>query len=88
MTENSNARTQFCSETLKERDRTDDLRADGSIILKLTLKKLDDRSCTGITWLRKGKEVVGCRGNGNELTVCTNCEEVWTCGQIIRRSEL
>jgi hypothetical protein len=34
----------------------EDLRADGRIILKCTLKKLDDRAWTGITWLRKGEE--------------------------------
>jgi hypothetical protein len=47
--------TEFWSETLKERDRMEDLRADRRTILKWTLKKLDDRAWTGIMWLRKGK---------------------------------
>ena len=34
----------------------EDLRADGRIILKWNLKKLDDKAWTGITWFRKGKK--------------------------------
>jgi len=56
--------TEVCSETLKERDRTEDLRADGTIILKW--KKLDDRAWTGITWFRKGEKLWVVVINSNE----------------------
>jgi hypothetical protein len=48
--------TEFYWETIKEKDRMEDLRADGRIILERILTKLDDRVWIGIMWLRKGKK--------------------------------
>ena len=40
---------------LKERDHLEELRVDRRIILEWILKKLVDRKCTGLIWLRVGK---------------------------------
>jgi len=40
----------------------------------------------GITWLRKVKNLWDVVKNGNELTVCTKCDKVWTSDQIIGTS--
>jgi hypothetical protein len=40
---------------LRERDHLEELRVDRRIILEWILKKLVDRKCTGLIWLRVGK---------------------------------
>jgi hypothetical protein len=40
---------------LKERDHLEELDVDGRIILEWILKKLVDRKCTGLIWLRVRK---------------------------------
>jgi len=40
---------------LRERGHLEELGFDGRIILECILKKLVDRKCTGLIWLRVGK---------------------------------
>jgi hypothetical protein len=49
--------TQCWYENPKEGDYLEDLGVYGRIILKLTLKKQDDRMCTGLIWLNIGTSV-------------------------------
>ena len=40
---------------MREREHLEELGVDGRIILEWILKKLVDRKCTGLVWIRVGK---------------------------------
>jgi hypothetical protein len=46
--------TRFWWEGLRESDHLEDLRVDGSVILKWIFKKWDGEAWTGLMWLRIG----------------------------------
>jgi hypothetical protein len=52
--ERGDMQTQFVSENLKGRHRSEELGVDGRIILKWILGKYGGKVCTGCTWLRIG----------------------------------
>jgi len=54
----------FWLANLKEREKSEDLAVDGSIILKWILNKYDERSWSEFSLERK--QVVSCCGYGNE----------------------
>jgi len=51
-------RTWFWWGDLRERKHLEDLRVDGSIILKWIFKKLDGKAWTGLIRLRRGNAVI------------------------------